>query len=504
MGRTLRILLLTVVVGVLGAATAAPQRTPTKDIAFQLEEASPEMRREVAALVYLLRRWEIDELLLQRTDYMLRRWIDEYWKRMDPNFTTEASEMQIEHARRVAHAMDKIFVPDWPGWDQRGEVHIRYGPPAFRKETPAGTLGRTTTPPGEIWYYRQHDMYVLFQDPFWKGNFTYYLENVKVAGTASMDRVSAPIDAALMPDLPRPVVGEGDERAQFRKMVGKFEEVREETPASYPFNFDRNRMPFFFAVDNFRGGEWINRVDVNVEFFANFSARHRKQKTRRYVATAVFWDIDHEEVGRRSQVLDLPVVQGTVDSTRIMPSQLVFSLAPGFYHMAVTVQEEPSGRFTSYKTDVTCEDLETKLALSDLCFASKIAPTSGQSPFNRGALQVVPHPIRRYPMSGSVPVYFEVYNLAQDTRGMSLYTVEYRITSKTPRAVSFWESLRGKKPTLDVSSGFQGSNYGSENPVQIAIGTDNLWPGEWGLQVTITDEISQASAIREAAFNIVE
>jgi len=43
----------------------------------------------------------------------------------------------------------------------------------------------------------------------------------------------------------------------------------EDTPASYPFNFNRKELPFFFGVDRFRGGEGTNRVDVQIEVPVN-------------------------------------------------------------------------------------------------------------------------------------------------------------------------------------------------------------------------------------------
>jgi hypothetical protein len=62
--------------------------------------------------------------------------------------------------------------------------------------------------------------------------------------------------------------------------------------------------------------------------------------------------------------------------TRLMPAQLVFSLSPWFYHMAVTVEGLTYGKVSSYRQDVTCVDFESKLGMSDILFASKIAPVT--------------------------------------------------------------------------------------------------------------------------------
>jgi len=147
-------------------------------------------------------------------------------------------------------------------------------------------------------------------------------------------------------------------------------------------------------------------------------------------------------------------------------------------------------------------DYGSGLAISDIVFARKIAQAEKQSPFNRGALEVVPHPLRSYKKSDAVPVYFELYNLGLGRDGLSSYTVEYKIVPHSPEKKRFWERFQDESPI--VSSRFQSSSYGPDDPTYIQVRTDNLWEGAFDFMVTIKDEITQSVTYRKATFRIVE
>jgi GWxTD domain-containing protein len=461
------------------------------------------MRWEIGSLQYVIYPAEVEELLAMTTDYSRRRWINNYWASRDPNYTTAENEMRQEHNRRVAFAQQNFYMPKWPGWDDRGEIHIRYGPPASRRTVNADVDRGGYTQPQEIWYYADYEMLVLFEDAYGRGVFTHFLEKVSGGYNIRMEKIGAGIDEFSGPrmTIEPPTIATDSKTDNYRKMLNRFAELRTATPSTYPSNHERNQVPFVFEIGEFRGGDMVDRVDVNMEFVANFAPRGDR-KSRTYRSTAVFWDTERKEVGRRAQNLEVPVVADATDSTRLMPVQLTFALEPGFYYMAVTLEEVGTRRFTSYKKDVTCRDLQSELALSDIIFASKVEATDQPSPFVRGALEVVPHPLRRYRAGAAIPIYFEVYNL-NTTNGRSLYTVEYRIVSLTPRAVGFWGRLRGKKRTLDVASSFESSGSDIHDTVNIALGSDNLWPGDWELHVKIIDG-AYREVTRESRFTIVE
>jgi GWxTD domain-containing protein len=484
--------------------TCAQERVPAEP-AKRIVLLSTEMRYQLRGLQSILTPAELDELLARRNDLYMQRWIDEYWKLKDPVYTTAENEALEEYNRRVAFAESAFAIRTWPMWDQRGEIYVRYGHPAAREIIPPEVYASGTSPPGELWYYPQFDLFVLFEDARSSGEYTYYLERVKGPPGIRMNKITDQIDelSANLGSIPPPSISYESETDAFRKMFNKLENVIEATPAAFRFDFARNRMPFVFSIDRFRGDRDVARIDVNIEFRADVSPSAAGDRMSEYVATAVVWNTGHAEVARKEQRLSVPLA-AAADSTRLVPAQIVFSLPPGFYFAAVTLEERRSGRTGSFERNVTCEDFEHKLAVSDILFASAIEPASQTSPFNRGPLLVVPHPLCRYRIPASIPVYFEVYNLTVDGRGISSYDVEYRIVSQTPRKIGFWDTIRGKKRSLDVSSRFHTAHPGSSDQVHITLGTDNLWPGAFELTVRIIDALAQTETVRRRTFEVLE
>jgi GWxTD domain-containing protein len=494
---------------ILSSSLSAEQKVlDEREIRFYLKNMPSDLRLEVEAFRCVLTPAEQYEFFTLPYDHLRRRWIDDYWKQRDPVYTTPENEVLLEHRQRIAIAQSMFFKPSWPMWDQRGEVYIRYGPPLFRQPILAEVDVTGTTPPGELWYYHLHDMYVLFEDSFSKGEYSYYLEKVRGPRSSGVGRVSQPIDGpiivsgpGIIPPAP-PSIYYLSQYDAYQKRIGKFREMQKTTPAVYHHMIDQNRLPFVFSVDCFRGGEWMDRVDVNLEFEADLGAGGGKRKTSKYTATAVFWDIDRKEVGRDEQVLEMPIAEGITDSIRQMPAQLIFTLPPGFFHMAVTMEEMHSARIASYRTEVTCEDFESKLAVSDILFASLIRQTERDSPFNRGALEVIPHPARRYLLGTPIPLYFEIYNMSVSDRNVASYTVEYRIVPRGPAKIGWLGFARGDNAPVEISSSFQASCSGPNDVVHIKLESDNLWEEVFDLHVKIIDELSGAEVKRAASFSM--
>jgi GWxTD domain-containing protein len=491
-------------------AAAEKKVLDEREIQFHLKNMPAELRMEVEALRCVLSPAEQFEFFTLPYDHLRRRWIDAYWRERDPVYTTPENEVLLEHQKRVTAAQSMFFKSSWPMWDQRGEVYIRYGPPTFRQVIPGEVNAGGEIPPGEMWYYHLHDMIVLFEDAFSKGEYTYYLEKVKGPPSPRMSRRGGAIDGPLMvvgPDIvppAPPMIYFLSQYDRYQKRVGKFFELQKTTPATYRHMFEENRLPLVFSIDCFRGGEWMDRVDVNLDFEADVGCGERTRRTSRYTATSVFWDIDRKEVGRDEQLMEIPVVHGAVDSTRRMPTQFTFTMPPGFYHMAVTMQEEHSSRYASYRTDVACDDFESKFAVSDILFARSIEQIHRDSPFNRGALEVVPHPARLYRRGASVPVYFEIYNMDVNGQNAASYTVEYRIVPHEPPGRGLLDFARDQKAPIDITSSFRSSCSGPHDVVYIKLESSNLWEGIFDFQVKIIDEQTYGTVNRKASFTITE
>jgi hypothetical protein len=323
-----------------------------------------------------------------------------------------------------------------------------------------------------------------------------------------MDELIDPDTGAMLPDNPSTTFHE----ERIKKYANNFEVVLKEQPSSYPFNFEDKSFPFYFAVDQFVGGDAVNRIEVNIEFLADLSTGDDGLEHRTYTVSAAFLDSQHNVVARKSQEIKLPTVpneeeddeeeEDRAKNVRLIPAQLLFTLPQEYYRLAIAVEELDTERKSAYRTTMAFNDYRYDLAISDIVFASKIAPAERQSPFNRGALEVVPHPLRRYLRSEPVPVYFEIYNLEADDDGLSQYAVEYRIVPASAYKASFWDRFDGERPI--VSSTFESSSHGTTDRIHISIDTDNLREGSYDLMITVRDDITQAVVYRKDSFTIVE
>lgn len=545
-----------------------------------VEGLGARMQREIESLQYLLNAYQTRQFFQLPTDTARVEWLNRYWKSRDPTPTTDENEMRTEHLVRSRLARQLFKSKRWPGWDKRGEVFIRYGAPNLRSTIHAEVTARKTHPPGELWYYGRHGMMVIFRDESLTGHYIYAINalgavqditpelaefliyDTDVSITAiipdeylqfyrdpefdidSIDpnwtmsdewergiprvRYTRPRvqgtteswDDLMDPDLARLLPPEGpaglfmvDKAA---KLAYEFEATLEDTPSAYPFNFESNTFPFFYGIDQFKGGDGVNRVEVNIELPIEPTTDEEAGATRQFTATAVFWDTDYNEVARREQKVVVPVVKAG-DEEKLWPVQLVFTLEDNYYRMAVTVSElramlrvkddstrsvEGSTRESSYRSTVGSRDFTGELALSDILFAQRIGQTDKPSPFTRGALEVVPHPYRRYRQGTAMPFYFEIYNLTVDEDGLSRYNVEYRIIPHSPAKRRFWD--RFDNVIAATSSQFSGSGYGPDETLYISVRTENLAPGTYDLLITVECDQSRELTFRQATFRIVE
>jgi GWxTD domain-containing protein len=112
---------------------------------------------------YIITEEERAVFLKLQTDEEKEQFIEQFWRRRDPDPTTPENEFREEHYRRIQYAND-VFAAGIPGWmTDRGRIYIKYGKPDRIETHPAGGPyqrrqeeggGWTSTYPFERWEYR--------------------------------------------------------------------------------------------------------------------------------------------------------------------------------------------------------------------------------------------------------------------------------------------------------------------------------------------------------------
>lgn len=545
-------------VGVRTAA-AAPEYQIT---AADLRPLGVPMRRQIASLQYLMNPYQLRQFFSLPSDSARDVWIRRFWLAHDPTPTTPRNEMKTEHYIRADIASMQFPISRFPGWDKRGEILIRYGFPDYRGKIESEVTVSKVHAPGELWFYRRHQMLVRFSDESLKGDYQFAITPLGDAEDASpelaefliydtqetiqeqipqqylqfyqepavndtgvkwglreqllgmlepkrylrprLGRTSEHIDEIVDPDYARSLPENPSTVFQadhMRKLASNFQAVLEDTPSSYPFNFARKSFRFYFDVDRFRGGEGVNRVEVNFEFPLE-ALPHDNPPARSYRADVVVMDANYDVVQREKHDIAVPSRDIVPGRTRLVPAQIVVTLPSRYYRLGVSMEDLDASRTSAYRTNVRTANFDKDLAISDVLFAQKISPASSASPFTRGAIDVVPHPIRRYAVGSPVPVYFEVYNLGTHKDGTSDYEVEYRVTPHSDHKQGLLDRFRGGQTVF--SSRFKSSGYGATEPLHLTIQTTNLKPGLYDFMVRVKDNYWQSQQYREASFRIVE
>jgi len=106
------------------------------------------------------------KIFLELPDSGKDAFIEEFWRRRDPDPDTEQNEFKIEYEDRLQKAGMLFHGEGRPGWQtDRGRIFILFGPPHERLTYPMDASGYCR----EIWYYGTFP--VVFIDEHCSGNF---------------------------------------------------------------------------------------------------------------------------------------------------------------------------------------------------------------------------------------------------------------------------------------------------------------------------------------------
>jgi len=512
-------------------------------------------RQTYYALHYLMNKYQRKQFLLLETPEQRAAWIERFWKQLDPTPTTKKNERKIEHLRRVNEAIVNYWRSKPPGWDRRGEILIRFGPPDYKERTWAHIGYGDQRSPGVIWYYFSLGFLVSFVDEFLNGNYTYFKdhyssdyldflrrEDLAHDARAQLDKAeserkigSGPIVSMVLPQhmdphfedpsyamnpnfidnyaagvYSRQILSKAEKNIPTRfdyywadKAANNFFMYLKERPFLHTCDLIESRLPTFFDVTAFRGGPGIVRTEVNFEVPAhevNFGEIDGAYRARVDLSVRVS-DYAMREVGfAESEIVAAAPTEESAHRASLLPGQVILSLEPGYYRLAVEAVDRRTGKRGGYTTNLELGCLDTCLVLSDIQFASSIRETEEGGRFVKGNIEVVPHPLHAYLKPIPLTFYFEIYGLDTDRENLAFYSIEYSII---PLEKKRWGPVL-KEITTAVSSKFQTTGYGSTQPQRLEIATDDLWKGAFKLNVTVTDRRSNEVAHKSTRFSILE
>ncbi len=508
-------------------------------------------------LHYLLNDHQKKQYLSLETWDERDEWLRCFWLEMDPTPTTRHNERKKEHLDRVKLAVERYGCSDPPGWDDRGEILIRFGLPDSTKRILAEINRLEPLIPGEIWYYWSLRMLVTFTDPYLTGR---YIHTAEAAGyepwtddyneanyfkssrmvledladtydpnnpTRRSNVINKFLPMHIDPDLTDSrnalnldaidhvhywsVPGDAMLDIIFRNLTDEYVKADR---ALHEFHHQIQRTRFihypgytldmqaYFDITTFQAGNGKLRTEINFEIPVSevtFDTTGGNLEARVELRVKV-WDMQYNEIAEKQERIGISVPNRRNAMVPVcLPGQVLLTLEPGYYRFGLETVDLNSGTRGVFKSSRRLTG-GPDLSLSDIQFARKIHECDESSRYRKGDLIVIPYPLHLYMKPVPIAFYFEIYGLDLDDEDFGFWEIEYSVE---PEEMKRWGLVLIDQDT-GISAGFDVSGFGSQQPMRLEINTDNLWSGRFVLKVKVTDRRTRKSTEQTASFAILD
>jgi len=496
-----------------------PTSTPTQDVTEKTRKVGKEnekiykdwLNKDVRYIITKEEKKAFEQL---KTDEERENFIENFWRRRDPNPDTEENEYREEYYERIAYANER-FASGIPGWmTDRGRIYIAWGKPDSVESYPTGGYydrptyeggGSTTTYPYEVWFYRHLDgvgegVEIEFVDPTGTGEY-------RIARSPYEKDALATVPGAGLTTAESLGIGNKADRAlgtnnysreqdnPFRRLEiitnlqrppqVKFGDLQQELSESPVI--DNNPLDFAMRVDFFRQSD--DRVIT--AFTIQTENKELVFESVGGLPTArmnIFGRIMAVS-GKRSGIFEDSVTTNAsseeLSEARDRKSvyQKAVALTPGTYKVDVIVRDVVSGNKGIRSIGFTVPKYEeTKLGTSTLILASKLYTTSDRDiggMFVIGGAKVIPNLTGVYKKGQEVGIYMQIYNAGIDqTTLRPSVDVDYILT-------------KNGKEILKQREDWQGlSDSGQRLTIARLLPTAGLEKGDYEIKIRINDRVN--------------
>jgi GWxTD domain-containing protein len=512
-----------------GVPVALAQPTPSQDPTTKVRKAKKEPVNKVYRdwvskdVGYIITSEEKKAFNALQTDEERENFIENFWRRRDPNPDTEENEFREEYYERIAYA-NEHFTSGIPGWKtDRGRIYITWGKPDSIESHPSGGSydrpsyeggGSTTTYPFEIWFYRHLDgvgdgIEIEFVDPTGTGEYRIArspyekdaLAMVPGAGLTTAEQLG------LSNKADRLVGGGGanymrEQDMPFRRLEiitnlqrppqVKFTDLQ--TNLDSPI-IDNNPLDFDLRVDFFRQSD--NQVATAFTVQADNKELVFKDEGGLQTARMNIFGRITAVSGKRSGIFeDSVIATGSPEELTEMKDrksiyQKAVTLTPGTYKVDVIVRDVVTGNRGIRSIGFTVPKYEPeKLSTSTLILASKLYSTTERDiggMFVIGREKVVPNLSGVYKKGQDVGIYMQIYNAGIDQ------------TTLRPAVDVEYVLLKGGKEVLRQKEDWSGlSDSGQRLTIARLLPTGQMPTGDYEIRISVRDRVNTQNKIEDA------
>jgi GWxTD domain-containing protein len=464
------------------------------------------------------------------TDDERERFIEDFWRRRDPDPDTEENEFREEYYERIAYA-NEHYASGIPGWKtDRGRIYITWGKPDEIETHPSGGNynresyeggGSTSTYPFERWFYRYlpgvgSGIEIEFVDPTGSGEYRIArnpdekdaLLNVPGAGLTLAEEMGLSDKGQRVANVGG--IGNPNYEREQDSPFNRLEILADlSRPPQIKFNelasavntpvIEDNPLAFDLRVDFFRQSDErvITAFTIQTD---NQNLVFQDSGGLQTAQLNIFGKITHVS-GRRAGIFEDPVItratpqELTEAKERKSAYQKAVALAPGHYRVDVIVRDVTSGATGVRHVGFEVPKYDpAKLSTSTLILAVKLEglgdrPAVGM--FTIGTVKVIPNVSGSYHRGAPIGVYMQIYNAGVDqTTLRPSVDVEYALMKDGKEIGKQLEDWRGN------------SDSGQRLTIARLLDSRNLAPGDYVLEVRVKDRVSGQALVQSAKFTV--
>ena len=377
-----------------------------------------------------------------------------FWREADPDPVTVENEAKLEFLARATHAYFLYYVPERGTWDTRGDLYVRYGPPASMDRNLITIYGAAI---GNLlaWTYPELGMRI-------------WMEAVNPLVGYQM-----PFSRRSYPALP------------FRDSLSRREDLFavQDGWAVFPKLPPKVRpLELRCALARFEG-ESCRRLLAQAESPGS-------PDDSLWATWAVF-DTAHAEVARASRSMSVSACW----PGEAQAASFASDLPPGPYRVGIDVTDS-QGRRGVFRKDITIPGSGDGLSLSDVvvtCGRPQASVLPGR------ALRLEPDPGLRPARREVLTAYFEIYHLRPDLHGAARieYACSVRSAAKDRRSW-FERTFAPLPPAIAMTREIE--SYDVLRRQYVSVPLHDLPAGQYQIEIRVRNLDSGEETTRLAAF----
>ena len=511
------------------------------DSALEKELDNPYRKWLDEDVPYIITSEERETFLHLQTNEERETFIEAFWQRRNPDPDSPDNTYKDEIYRRIAYA-DEHYSSGVPGWrTDRGRIYITWGKPDEVESHTAGEEwdrpldqggGSTATYAYEDWRYRylegfqgDHQENVIFEFVDTSGTNEFHLSmdpsekdallNVPNAGLTMAEQMGVADKSQRFNNTDGTHMAGENEGVSQGADLNPFSRLENYAAAFRPppvklpeelvtHDLVRNTLQFKYMEDFVRITSDTVLVPITIQVPRNQMEFVDKKNGVDSAKLDVFGRIT-SLTGRTITSFDetLPedvpssTIQATQSTQEIYQKQV--PLSPGLYALDLVVKDLNSGNVGVIDTRLAVPQFkEDQLNASSLILADELTPVPpgeiGLGSFVLGDMKVRPKMDASFYPSQEMGIFLQVYNLKVDPKtNKPDVAVEYRVMKeKDPNPVLTFPVPADKLPA-----------HGEEMTLQDGLTLGSLPPGQYKLEIAVTDNLAKQSIAPSQNFTVL-